>query len=383
MARHLTIRDALELATRQNLDLAAARLERAVAAAGVQIAGQRPNPSAAFAAARDTPHQSLTVGQPVEIGGQRGKRIEVARQESGLSDLAITELERQVRRKVREAYYGAALARAITAQRERALELARRVEGIAQARFNAGEIPQLEVFQANLEVSRAEADWKVTQQEEKVAFSRFNALLNEPAESSWELIGELEFFPPAETLSELTGRASAANPELLQIAQESRIEQSRQTLLRADRIPSVSFELGMDLNAPPDFQAGPRAQISVDLPVFSRNQGEIAQSLATTRVLEGSAAATRRSIAGEVEAAYYELEARRAEVDLYRQTLLPAGRRLEDLAEQSYSAGKSPILTVLDSERNVQQLERDYLDSVFALQSAFAGLEETVGVPLD
>jgi cobalt-zinc-cadmium efflux system outer membrane protein len=382
-ARHLTLKEALDLATRQNLDLAAARLQRAVTAAGVQIAGQRPNPSTALSISKDTPHESVSIGQAFDISGKRGQRIEVARAESGLTDLEIAELERLVRRQVRDAYYGAALARGVTAQKEKALELAKRVQGIAQARFDAGEIPQLEVFQAALEVSRAEADWKVSQQEEKVAFSRFNALVNEPAEASWDLMGEFESLPLGEALSDLISRAGAVNPALLHLAQESKVEQSRQLLLRAERVPDLHLDFGLDLHSPGAYRVAPRGQVSVDLPIFSRNQGEIARSLATQRALEGNVAAKRRGIAGAVEAAYYELEARRSEVQLYRDTLLDAGRRLEGLAQESYSAGKSPIMTVLDAQRNAQQLERDYLASVFGLHAAFAQLEESVGVPLD
>jgi cobalt-zinc-cadmium efflux system outer membrane protein len=62
---------------------------------------------------------------------------------------------------------------------------------------------------------------------------------------------------------------------------------------------------------------------------------------------------------------------------------LPAGRHLESLAEDSYKAGKSDILSVLDAQRDVQQLEGDYLDNLFAFQSAFAELEEAVGEPLN
>src|SRR4029077_407785 len=42
-AQPLTLPQALELADRQNLDLAAARAQRAVALAGVRIAGEWPN----------------------------------------------------------------------------------------------------------------------------------------------------------------------------------------------------------------------------------------------------------------------------------------------------------------------------------------------------
>jgi outer membrane protein TolC len=63
--------------------------------------------------------------------------------------------------------------------------------------------------------------------------------------------------------------------------------------------------------------------------------------------------------------------------------VIPAGRKLEDLAEQSYTAGRTSILSVLDAQRTVQQNEREYLQSLFELQQAFAELEQIVGVPLD
>ena len=52
------------------------------------------------------------------------------------------------------------------------------------------------------------------------------------------------------------------------------------------------------------------------------------------------------------------------------------------MSEESYRAGKTDILSVLDAQRNVQDVERQYLQSLFALQSAYAALEETVGAPL-
>jgi cobalt-zinc-cadmium efflux system outer membrane protein len=382
-SRRLTLQAALDLADRQNLDLAAARLKKSVAAAGLQIARQIPNPSAAFSIARDSPHQSFAFDQVFEIGGKRQRRIAVAREESTLADVQIAALERELRSAVREAYYRAALARSLTAQRQRAYDLAARLRDIARSRFDAGDIPELEVFQSDLELSRSGADLQVARQEERIALSELNALLNEPAGTAWDLAGLLEDLPQQETLADLIQRAWMSNAGLQELAQELKLEQSRRSLLRAQRVPDVSLELGADFNAPDDFRMGPRGQVSVGLPIFTRNQGEIAQSLATERVLEGSLAAVRRSVSGQVESAYYELEARQAEVNLYRGTLVPTGQRLESLAEESYRAGRSNILTVLDSQRNVQQIDREYLDSLLALQVAFARLERIVGVSLD
>jgi cobalt-zinc-cadmium efflux system outer membrane protein len=381
--QRLTLAAALDLAEKQNLDLVAARAQRAVSQAGVQIAGERPNPTVSFGATRDTPHESLFMDQPIEIGPKRERRIELARQQGALAEIDIATLERQTRQNVRNAYFGLAFARGSTAQQADALKLAERLQDIADARFQAGDIPQLEVTQADLERARAQADLQVAQQEESVALSDLNALLNAPAAENWDLGDAFNLLPPAMTLDDLQARTSNSNAEIARISQEEKVEQSHKSLLDAERIPNLGIEFGADFNSPTDFEIGGRGQLSMELPIFSRNQGEIAQSTANERALQSELEATRRAVAARVGSAYFDLEARRTEVQLYRDTLLPSSRQLEEMTEESYRAGKANILTVLDAQHDVQQAERDYLSSLLAMQAAFAQLEEAVGAPLD
>lgn len=390
----LTLSEAFERANRQNLELATARLRRAVSQAGIRIAGQLPNPSIIFNAARDTPHESLLFDQQFDINGKRRRRVELAQQQDTLVGLEMDTLVRQIRRRVRAAYHAAARARSTTVYQQNTLALAQRVREIAQARFEAGEVPQLEVMQADLEVARAQTEFTVAQQREKVAASDLNLLLNEPADKRWDLGAALEAPTPAFTLSDLIMRAHGANADLMHLAQEVKVEEARLRVLHAERIPSVGIQAGVDFNSPagpPDpvthsaggFAIGGRGQITVPVPIFARNQGEIAQSLASSRVLESQVATSRRAVAGRVEAVYYEWSTRQTQVDMYRRTLLPAVQRLESLMEESYRAGRANLINVLDAQRNVQQVQRDYLDSLLALQNAFADLEEVAGGPLD
>ena len=379
----LTLQFALDRADKQNLDLAAARRRRAVALAGVQIARQRPNPSLSFEALRDSPHEALLFDQPLEFGPKRGRRIEVARQEGALTEVEIAALARQVRRSTREAFYRALLARGESERLARVVHLAERLEQIARERFEAGAVPQLEVMQAGLEVSRAQADLQVAEQREKVSLSQLNALLNEPAGTPWVLVGSLEDAKPLPSLPELIERASQSNPELQRLAQEQKIEQSRRGLLKAERIPNLGLQFGTDFNAPPDFRAGPRGQLSLELPLFTRNQGQIAQSFAYQQVLDAEAKATERMVTARVEAGYFDLQAQQTQVGLYRDKLLPIARQVESLAAESYRAGKTSILAVLQAQQSVQDVERSYLESLFALQSNYASLEETVGGPIE
>lgn len=385
----LTLAAALDLAQKQNLDLEAARSRRVVALAGMRIAGERPNPTVSFGVARDSPHENALVDQPLEIGFQRKRRIEVAQQEGVLTDTEISAVERQLRRQVREAYFGLAQARGVTAQQTEAVKLAARLYDIADARFQAGDIPQLEVTQAELEVARARVDLQVAQAEEKVTLSDLNALLNEPATTLWELGDAFTILPRSSTLEELLGRAAGSNAEIARLRQEKKVEESRNALLDAERIPNLGLQFGTDLNAPGvgphsgGYLVGPRGQISIELPIFSHNQGQIAESIANQSALEQEIAAARRAADAKVESAYFNLAARQTQVQLYRGTILPSSQHLEQMAEDSYRAGKANILTVLGAQHDVQQVQREYLASLLAVQSSFARLEEAVGTPLD
>jgi len=381
--RPITLQQALELAARQNLDLVAARERRAFAVAGIRAARQIPNPTADLEFARDTPHEVLLFTQPVELGGKRAHRIDVARQEQTLTDVEIATTERQVRRSVREAYFSVAGMAAETARRARVLQLAQRLNEIAQQRFQAGDVAQLEVNQAQLGVARAEVDVRVARQQETVSRERLSALLNEPPDTGWKPLTPLEDAPPAPPLADLVGRAYQSNAELKHLSQELRVEQAREGLLRAERVPDLGVIVGAGFNALPDFRVGHHEGFTMNLPIFTRNQGELQQSSAQQRFLELQSAALRRTVAGDVQAAYYEWDARRAEVELYGKTLRPAAERVEQQAEESYRAGKVNLLTVLDAQRSVQEIEKSYLDSLGALQAAFAALEEITGTGLD
>lgn len=382
-AQKLTLAQALDMAERQNLDLVAARAQRAVSAAGVRTAKERPNPTGNFNALRDDPHEGWWFDMPIELSSKRQKRIDLAHAEEALTDDDISALEKQLRQNVRDAFFALALARGVTVEKNDALKLAQRLHDIAQQRFDSGDVPQLEVFQAELEVSQAQADYQVAQKEEKVALNELNVLLSEPPSTDWDLVNPLSDLPAEPVLNSLLTSANAANAELQRIAQEEKVEQSQLALYKADRIPNLTLSLGVDYASPHNFRYGPRSAASMEVPIFSRDQGEIAGSSANLVALQDQALATRRAVEGHVESAYLELDSREAQAQLYRTSLVPASERLESMAEESYRAGKANILSVLDAQKNVQQVREEYLQSLFAVQQAFAQLEETVGAPLD
>jgi outer membrane protein, heavy metal efflux system len=379
----LDLKQALAVAETSNLELRAARQQRAVALAGLRIASQFPNPTLSFAATRDTPHESLLWDQPIELGGQRGKRQAVARQEQKATEIDITVLSRQIRRRTREAFYRALLSRAQAGQSKSALDLATRISDAVRQRFEVGDVAELEVIQADVETARATAEYEATIQTQKIADAQLAALLSRPLDLALNLAGRLEDLPQAQTIQAVTDTALRSNAEVLRTTQELEIEQRRLSLAKAQRIPNVDVQAGVDLNSPPDFNVGARGQIAVSVPLFYHGQGEVAQSTARLEFLRLSLEAQRNSASSQVIAAYYDYVARSRQAAQFGQKIVPQTIKLEEMAEDSYRSGKSNLLTLIDAQRKLNETRKTYLDSLFAVQSSFAVLEEVVGAALD
>jgi cobalt-zinc-cadmium efflux system outer membrane protein len=292
-------------------------------------------------------------------------------------------LGRQVRRRTREAFYHSLAAREQTAQAKAALDLTTRVRDLAQQRFAAGDVAQLEVLQADVELARANADYETTAQAEKAAGVVLAALLNRTLETPLALQGQLQDVPPEPALLAVTNQAMQTSGDILKTSQDLRTEERRLALAKAQKIPNLDLSGGADFNSPPDFRTGGKGGVAVTLPLFYHGQGEVALSTARIELLRLTLASQRTNVAAQVTSAYFDYMAKRHQVEQYRDKVLPQSVQLEQMAEESYQAGKTNLLILLDAQRRLNDVRKAYLDSLFAAQSAFAALEEAVGAPLD
>lgn len=379
----LDIHRALELAQTDNLELKAARQQRAIAIAGIQIAKQYLNPNITFGITRDAPHESLAVGQSFEIGGQRNKRIAVAKEEQKSTDIDIAALERSIRHRTRDAFFRVVAARSQSEQAKSALELATKLKDAAQQRFDAGDVAQLDVMAADVEQARAQAEFETISQEVRSAEALLNALLGRNPEESLSLEGDLKYVSPVDTLASHTAKALIANSAVQQVAQDLNTEEKRLILVKASRIPNVDLQVNTAFNNPPNYRAALGGQIGMSMPLFYHGQGEIAQSSARLELLRLTFSALKLNASAQVAAAYYDFMAKSNQAKQYTLKILPQTEKLAAMAEESYKAGKTNLLTLIDAQRKLNEVRRGQVDSQLAMQAAFATLEEAVGMPLD
>lgn len=197
------------------------------------------------------------------------------------------------------------------------------------------------------------------------------------------MAGDLAEMAPLPSFDQVTARAAAGNAELRAAEREVAIEDRRLGLLKAERFPTPVFTLGAVFNAPGEFDVGYRAGLSLAVPIFDRNQGQVAGSLARGEQARLRRDALRRSVEARALAAHARALAQRAQVAAYRETLVPTATTIESLAEEGYRLGRSPVLAVLDAQRTLRDAKSEYLASLLSLQSALADLEDVLGGPIE
>ncbi len=378
----LTFAAALELAASRNLDVEAARRQRAIREAQVRVAGQWFNPEVSFEATQDSPHENLAFGYPIEIGGQRGKRIAVAKEEVVLADLELNAAMRTLRRNLRQSFYGLLAAGERVRLADEIVDLVNRTRQAAQARFEEGAAPKLEVLAADLALARAQAEADLARSARASALADLNAVLNQPPGQAVAVTGDLADAPPAPDFARAMQVAAASNGDLVSADREAAIEGRRQDLLKAERVPTPTVTYGLPMNAPDEFTIGQSLGFSMTIPLFTRNQGELAQSQATINQLRARRDAARRVVESQVFAALARIEAQRQQVDAYRTRIIPAATELAALAEESYKMGRTQVLALFEAQRALRDVRREYLQALLDFQAALADLEEVIGAPI-
>src|SRR5437867_933967 len=166
----LTLPEALRLARERNPDLLAARQELEIAHGRLvkarypsqfnpELGGEVTNRSRGEPGeAGNTADFAVTLSQELEVAGQRSKRIEEAERNLEKVLQQVRDAERVLTSQVKEVFYQAV-------SRNRRLDLFRQVENlnrrlqeIAAARFQAGEVPKMEVNLAEIRLGQARKD---------------------------------------------------------------------------------------------------------------------------------------------------------------------------------------------------------------------------------
>jgi cobalt-zinc-cadmium efflux system outer membrane protein len=377
--RPLTLDEAFSLAASNNRTITAARLRRAIDQAGIEVAKERPNPDLHYEQAKETPHQSLTATQPIELGGKRGRRIALAQAvlRTGEAELARTLAD--VRSQVRQAYYGLAATQARLAIALDLQGIARRARDAAKERYDAGDVARLEVVQAELNLDQAENEATAAAGERDAARAELNALIGRDPHAPTQVVEELAdvTLPAAEVAA---AAAMASNAELAVIDRQMAEGVARAALARALQIPDPSLEGAVTHDAPGEFVWGWRYAVGVTVPLWTRHRAAVRVEEATIAQLKAQREALVQRLEGAVGAALARANTQRGQYLRYRDQILPRTREVEAMAEESYRAGQTNLVALLQALQAAREARAKAVQAAYDYQAALAELQRTAAV---
>jgi cobalt-zinc-cadmium efflux system outer membrane protein len=393
-AEHVTLNEALRAAEQASPLLRRARAEReAVAAREVGAALVMPsNPIVGGGAGprREGPPANAVserglqyfarLEQTVEVGGQRGARREVVSRALRTADLRIEVARAETRARVRAAYVATQLALErveASAQRE---DLVAKLLDAVRARVAGGASSNVDLELARLErgsAARARIDATLAAAD---ALARLRLLIGLPTAQKLELDGKA--VPPAQrgvALTDLLARAQAQRAELAALASGVDEIDADIVRLRREAIPSPTLFVEVQRDLPGQIFVG--GGLGVPLPVWRRNQGELALARADRSRVEEERTLVERDVALEVERAYQAEAAQREMTQLLDREVLPAADSAVTLMTEGWRAGKFDLFRLLQTSRDASDARRLYLETLGLLWESAIALDRAVGAP--
>jgi cobalt-zinc-cadmium efflux system outer membrane protein len=151
--------------------------------------------------------------------------------------------------------------------------------------------------------------------------------------------------------------------------------------IAAGRLTAPEMEPRSARRVNTDFSIGP--SVALELPIFDQNQAQIARARheleQSRRRLDGLQRAVRQEVRGAVDQMHTAWHIAR----FYRDEVVPQAQRSLELSRESYHAGKSTVLAVLDAERTYLIARDGNVEALLAAASAIPALERVVGLPFD
>ena len=382
-AEPLSLAKAIELALEGNPEVAAAKRQWEATEGQVLQGRSRPNPELAYSledTRSKTRTQSWQLNLPVELGGKRAARTKAAEKSREQAQAQLAELQATVRANVAAAYFDVLTAQERLVLARDSAALAKSSTDTVSKRVAAGKVSPVEESKARVAEAGVRVELAQAASEQRNALSRLFALLGRIDAPYTVLEGKAENLPSVPSLADLQPLISSAPGVVL-----ARIEVDRRKALTAleqsKRVPDVTVSVGM--------QRSNETQrnvllfgVSVPLPVFDRNQGNLLEALKLEDKARDELQAASVRLHSEVAQGQERLSTITAEVQSLQQEVLPGAKSAYDAATIGFENGKFNFLEVLDAQRTYFTAKSQYLKALGEAHRAAADIDRLLGASM-
>ncbi|HLC08049.1 MAG TPA: TolC family protein [Methyloceanibacter sp.] len=376
----LTLGQAVGRALRFSPTVHAAALEIDAKRGEALQAGLRPNPELggwSWNVGEEPQEEALGVSQLFELGGKRLKRIRAAELDVGVTVWDYEAARLRVTSNTAQSFVD------VLASQDR-IGILNELQSVAETftravseRAQTSGANIVDIKRAEIEVTRAKAQLNEEKAVLDVAKRRLANNWGSRTVDFDSAKGELastDHVPSVEQISVYLD----SNPDIARWAEEMVRREAVLDLERAKAIPDLTLTAGARRVDSTD-DTGAVLQLSVPLPLFNRNQGDI--SAAQSRILKGE----HEGLAARVEVnavfleAYSRLVASSERLKALENEILPSSQEVYDATSKGYSAGGFDLLNVLEAQRTLYAVRLEIVNARAEFQKAKVQIEALTG----
>jgi outer membrane protein, heavy metal efflux system len=323
--------------------------------------------------------QGFFVQQDIVLGGKLGLNRKIFDQELKQAETEAEEQKLRVVTNVRMSYIQALAAQQTLELRHNLSKLADDAVETSHQLANVGQADAPDVLESEVEAQQAQLAVTMAEQNQQRVWKALAAVVGNPRLPLMNLEGRLEDTLPVNA-DELVEKIVTESPAV-RIA-ELGVKRAEAALARAKRepIPDLQLRAGMQQNG--ELLSDGRsvglqgfADVGVRIPIFNRNQGNIATAKADAerarREVERVKLVLRERSASVVQSYTFS----QAAVDRYKSQMIPRAQKAYEMYTKKYREMAAAYPQVLIAQRTLMQLEVSYTTALETFATSSLSLQ--------
>ncbi len=312
-----------------------------------------------------------------ERGHKRQNRLKAARDLTAQTRSQVADNERQLSFQVAQQFVAVQLAESTLDLAQQDLSSFQNTVDVSQERYRAGDISEDDLLKIKLQLLQFQTDVSQARLARVQALSDLRVLLGyESVPQDYDVAGELDYQQTHGGLEDLQARALENRPDLRAAQQGISAANSQLALQKAigkrDVTAQINYTHVADTSTASLFG-------QVQLPIFDRNQGEIAKAGYAVTQAQETQQATQQQVMTDVLDAFEGLRSNDEVVQLYRSGYLDEAQQDRDISQYAYQRGAASLLDYLDAERSYRATQLAYRQALASYATALEQLREAVG----
>ena len=384
----ITLDQAIELALANNPGIKALRTQIQQNEAQEITANLRPNPVLSgdtqfipvFTPSQfttNTEQYDIGLGYLFERGRKRQNRLQAARNATAVTRSQIADAERTLTFNVAQQFINVLLADSDLQFAENALKSFQQTVDISDYRYKAGDISEGDNLKIKLQLLQFQTDVSSARVARAQALGSLRLLLGfNSVPRDYYGAGELAYQPLTASVEDLQARALRERPDLRASQQGITAARSQIALAKANGKQDVNVT--MNYSHTPGLNSS-SVFMSVPLPIFNRNQGEVARTKFALTQAELTEKSAEDTVMTDVANAYEAAATNQEVVKLYVSGYLKQAQDSRDISEYAYKRGAAALLDFLDSERSYRATQLAYRQALATYMLGLEQLREAVG----